>query len=56
MPNVPYPYAVKWQMVTCKGFLTPICSLSPSLIVLVKSVNDENLDASLKGSWPYFDK
>ena len=32
---VPYPYEVDWQLVTGNGSLTSICSLSPSLTVLV---------------------
>ena len=40
MPNVPYPYEVICKLVTGNGSVTPICSLSPSLSVQGKYVEE----------------
>ena len=37
MPNVPYPYEVNWHLVTGNGSLIPICSLLPTLTVLLST-------------------
>ena len=39
MPNVPYPYEVNGKLVMGNGSLIPICSLMPSLTVLMYFIN-----------------